>query len=94
LILCIFLLFLDLFSQGEWLQVDLGQRTAVTGVATQGKIVYGEKYVTKYKISSSLDESSWLVYKENGTAKVSLAMCFIEGTVSSNLKGNFDELRT
>ena len=56
---------------GEWLQVDLGRIMIVTKVATQGMgYLNHPKWVTKYKISSSMDQQSWQHYTENGIVKV------------------------
>lgn len=61
----------DRLEVGEWLQVDLGKIMIVTKVATQG-MAYGPflKWVTKYKISGSMNQQSWQHYTENGIVKV------------------------
>jgi len=47
-------------QQGEWLQVDLGRRKKVTGIATQGKMDYFiSAWTTNLKVSSSLDRYTW-----------------------------------
>ena len=52
----------------QWLQVDLGGYTKVTGVATQGS---GYGRVTKFKIRYSSDGVIWQFYKEPGNSNVS-----------------------
>ena len=47
----------------QWLQVDLGGYTKVTGVATQGSAY---EWVTEFKIRYSSDEVIWQFYKEPG----------------------------
>ena len=53
-----------------YIQVNLGQRTNITGLATQG---YSGSYVTRYQVSYSLDKSTWRYYRENSAIKV----CYI-----------------
>lgn len=53
----------------QWFQVDLGQYTTVTGIATQGgRWMYywrgWEQYVTAYKLQYSDDGVSFQFYKE------------------------------
>ena len=54
----------------KWLQVDLGNKTSVTGVATQGSS--DEALVTKYKLQHSDDGLTFQNYKapNNTLAKV------------------------
>lgn len=42
----------------EWLQIDLGKLYTVCAVATQGDI-NGNEWVTKFKLSFSVDGKSW-----------------------------------
>jgi len=46
---------------GEWIQVDLGKMTEVTGVATQGRQDYNE-WVTSYVVQFSRDGSNFINY--------------------------------
>ncbi|XP_028416419.1 lactadherin-like [Dendronephthya gigantea] len=55
---------------GSWFQVDLGQKTAITGFATQGTCYNAQAWVTSYSIAYSNNSNSWTDYKESGTVKV------------------------
>jgi hypothetical protein len=54
---------------GSWLQVDLGQLTTVTGIATQGTCYSGE-WAKSYSVSYSNEPNSWTLYEESGNVKV------------------------
>ena len=68
---------------GSWLQVDLGRKTTITGLATQGSC-YGGEWPTSYSLSYSNDGFNWTDYEESGNAKVikcakhilAIACCF------------------
>ena len=49
----------------QWLQIDLGSYTIVTGIATQGRNVY-DQWVTKYKLQYSDDRVNFHYYKLPG----------------------------
>lgn len=52
------------YNTGQWIQVDLGNITKVTGVATRG--VRGlNKWVTKYVMSYSLDDGPFMSYEND-----------------------------
>ena len=53
----------------QWLQVDLGKKTWVTEIKTQGGHNYGQ-WVTSYRVSYSNDGSNFQAYKENNKDKV------------------------
>ncbi|XP_028416207.1 lactadherin-like [Dendronephthya gigantea] len=55
---------------GSWLQVDLGQNTAVTGFSTRGTCYNNEEWAISYSISYRDSGSAWTLYEESGTAKV------------------------
>uniref|UniRef100_UPI00358E2941 neuropilin-1-like isoform X2 n=1 Tax=Myxine glutinosa TaxID=7769 RepID=UPI00358E2941 len=60
-------------STREWLQVDLGELLAVTGIATQGATSKESKrfyYVTSYKLDVSANGMDWRAVKEGRRAKV------------------------
>ncbi|XP_028412152.1 lactadherin-like [Dendronephthya gigantea] len=57
---------------GSWLQVDLGQKTAVTGFATQGECYGSQEWAISYSIAYSNNGNNWTDYKESGTVKVFL----------------------
>ena len=53
----------------EWLQIDLGNPTTVTKVATQGR-QNADQWLTSYSISYSLTGSYWVQYTVRGKIKV------------------------
>ena len=53
----------------QWLQIDLGNPTAITRVATQGRQDQ-DHWVTSYSISYSLTGSYWVQYTVRGKTKV------------------------
>ena len=53
----------------QWMQIDLGKTTSVTGVATQGRCAWPQ-WVTSYRLSYSTDGQSWTVYYDSGNEKV------------------------
>ncbi|XP_028412121.1 lactadherin-like [Dendronephthya gigantea] len=55
---------------GSWLQVDLGQKTAVTGFATRGTCYNHAEWAISYSIAYSNNGADWTDYEESGTAKV------------------------
>ena len=50
-------------SSTDWLQVDLGTTIQLCAVASQGS-VHGDGWVTVFKLSYSLDEKNWTIYKD------------------------------
>ena len=56
-------------SSNQWLQINLGEITAVTKVATQGRY-NSEDRVKTYKLSYSVDGSHWTWYKQRAVDKV------------------------
>lgn len=52
----------------QWLQVDLGNLTTVTGVATQGRFDLGH-WVTSYSLQYSDDGDNFQYYKEQGQSE-------------------------
>ena len=51
-------------DDNQWLQVDLGQKTNVTGIQTQGR-QDRDQWVTSYTVSHSDDNTTFTPYKEN-----------------------------
>ncbi|XP_067041590.1 blastula protease 10-like isoform X2 [Acropora muricata] len=48
------------YQQGEWLQVDLGGKKTVTGIATQGKLDYFvNAWTTHLVVLGSFDQANW-----------------------------------
>jgi len=60
----------ELKSTNHWLQIDLGEITAVTKVATQGRY-NSDNRVKTYTLSYSVDGMHWTSYKQRATEKVS-----------------------
>ena len=56
---------------GSWLQVDLGQLTTVTGIATQGTCYDFIEWAKSYSVSYGTEPNSWTPYEESGNVKVS-----------------------
>ena len=54
----------------SWLQIDLGDVTNVSAVATQGSCS-GDQWTKSYVITYSKDGVDWKTYEELGTIKVS-----------------------
>lgn len=51
---------------GEWLQIDLGTVTVVTGIATQGQATHWrEQWVTQYGLSYSVNGVTFERYENN-----------------------------
>ena len=48
---------------GEWIQVDLGEITMVTKIATQGRAYYFW-WVTEYKVSYSFDGGYFKLHRQ------------------------------
>ncbi|CAH3132495.1 unnamed protein product [Porites lobata] len=53
----------------QWLQVDLGKKTEVTGIKTQGRY-NAHQWVKSYRVSYSNDGSTFQIYKENNKVKI------------------------
>ena len=53
----------------QWLQIDLGSKHEVTGLATQGRNGYGQ-WVTKYKVQYSDNGVNFQYYMEQGQAAI------------------------
>ena len=58
-------------DQQPWLQVDLGNVTLVSAIATQGKRF--ANYIKTYAVKFSNDGVSWEDYEENGQVRVWLS---------------------
>ncbi|XP_019640573.1 PREDICTED: uncharacterized protein LOC109482333 [Branchiostoma belcheri] len=58
-------------STSDWLQVDMLERTSITGIQTQGHRYFGRSYyVTSYKLIYSNDGINWNIFQENGSDKI------------------------
>ena len=60
---------LGIISPNQYLQIDLGGVYWVCGLATQGS-GFNDYWITKYKISLSMDNITWKIYQWNGSDKV------------------------
>ena len=58
-------------NHADYLQIDLLYDYVICAVATQGA-VGGDQWITKYKIQLSLNGTTFNIYRENNTEKVSL----------------------
>ena len=66
----------------QWLQVDLGKKTEVTGIKTQGRY-NAHQWVTSYRVSYSNDGSTFQIYKENNKVKVCIQLKIIARVIKS-----------
>ena len=53
----------------QWLKVDFGALTRITGVATQGR-QNSRQWVKTYTVSYSVKGNRWVRYRERGRTKV------------------------
>ncbi|ELU16593.1 hypothetical protein CAPTEDRAFT_79577, partial [Capitella teleta] len=53
-----------------WIQVDLGRSHRVVAIATWGRRMQYDHYVTSYKIKHSVNADIWQEYSENGQEKI------------------------
>ena len=67
-------------SRNQWLQIDLGEITAVTKVATQGRYNSADRART-YTLSYSVDGLHWTSYKQRAVEKVSSTDLARDGTL-------------
>ncbi|XP_078683263.1 uncharacterized protein LOC144917279 [Branchiostoma floridae x Branchiostoma belcheri] len=63
------------YTQSEWLQIDLINRTSITGIQTQGDVRRGlfsstHYYVTLFKLFYSDDGATWNTFRENSVEKI------------------------
>ncbi|KAL9978620.1 hypothetical protein ACROYT_G016157 [Oculina patagonica] len=76
-------------STNQWLQVDLGEITAVTKVATQGRY-NTEDRVKTYTLSYSVDGTHWTGYKQRATEKVFAGNTDRNTVIAHSLKPHID----
>ena len=70
-------------SPNQYLQIDLGGVYWVCGLATQGSR-FNDAWITKYKISLSMDNITWKIYQWNGSDKVGPVL-FSQGVDAATL---------
>ena len=57
----------------QWLHIDLGEATVISGVATQGRYTNaGGQWVASYLLSHSNGNAQWTIYKQGETNKVTM----------------------
>ncbi len=71
----------------SWFQVDLGQLTSVTGIATQGSCKVNE-WTKSYSVSYSTDGKKWRDYQESGYKKVSILVFLTKKLIRTAHIGN------
>ncbi|KAL9978631.1 hypothetical protein ACROYT_G016168 [Oculina patagonica] len=76
-------------STNQWLQIDLGEITAVTKVATQGRY-NTEDRVTTYTLSYSVDGTHWTGYKQRAVEKVFAGNSDRNTVITHSLKPHID----
>ena len=59
-------------NHNQWLKVDFGRSTKVTGIALQGRS-NTHQWVTRYYVHSSLDGVHWATYRHRSNNKVGQA---------------------
>jgi hypothetical protein len=69
---------------GSWLQVDLGQLTTVTGIATQGTCYNHIEWAKSYSVSYSNEPNSLTPYEESGIVKVSRRSNVVWGNLTQH----------
>jgi lactadherin len=61
----LFCFFFFISAQNQWLEIDIGHPTVITGLVTKGR---GDSprnhWVTKYKVSYSNDTAIWTFFKD------------------------------
>ena len=63
-------------GDGEWLEVDIGHPTLVTGVVTKGRgDSKRQQWVTLYWLSYSNDSVNWYFYKDGNHLGERIKVC-------------------
>lgn len=57
-------------NRKQYFQVNLGEKTKITKVSTQGRLGELDRHVKSYRLYYSLDGEEWNVYKSDGIDKV------------------------
>ena len=66
----------------NWLQIDIGHPTRVTGLVTKGRGDRGQQWVTKYILAFSNDTRLWVYYNDAQRTEPKVRDCFDEWIVS------------
>ncbi|KAK3755604.1 hypothetical protein QZH41_017598 [Actinostola sp. cb2023] len=59
----------DKDNDNDYLQIDLGKVFVICALATQG-YVKNQEWTTEYKISTSIDNNTWVTYPSNTSSKL------------------------
>ena len=57
-------------NRKQYFQVNLGFKTKITKVSTQGRLGNLDRHVKSYRLYYSMDGQDWKVYKSDGVDKV------------------------
>ena len=70
-------------NHNQWLKVDFGRTTTIQKIVTQGRRD-ANQWVTRYKLTYSLDTLHWATYRQRSQDKVSLfSLCCLQCCKSS-----------
>jgi len=80
-----------LFAANQWLQVDVGPPTLITGIVTKGR-GDGRKnqWVVSYRLSYSNDSHVWYFYKDSSHPKVKVSVIHLCNDSRNNLRTKAD----
>jgi lactadherin len=74
------IIFSQWLAEGQWIEIDVGPPTLITGVITKGRADSKKQHwVTRFKISYSNDSQVWYQYKDahHADPRVCIKVCFI-----------------
>lgn len=57
-------------DENQYIQVDLGEKTKLTRIATQGSLDHPDKHVKTFAVLYSMDGKKFQTYKANGTEEI------------------------
>ena len=78
-------------DRNQWLQVDLGSHTTVTGVATQGRnSTKWRQWITTFTLQFSFDGVIFQSFKEPGTMSAKVKFLWMTNFITYFLKINFE----
>lgn len=59
-------------NRKQYFQVNLGDKTKVTKISTQGRLGELDRHVKSYRLYYSMDGEQWKVYQSDGIDKVGM----------------------
>lgn len=68
-------------NHNQWFKVDFGRLTTIRKIGTQGRRD-ANQWVTRYKLTYSVDTLHWATYRERSQDKVSLSLFLLFGGLS------------